>query len=310
MRFPNSGKVGRLLFCAGTVTMLACGTPKQLPSGQTPPPRQAETASPKATDQRPTAPVSFQKLSVDRVVLRDGKIDIAGSTDLPDGASVNVTFTLPDRRPDDLYIGSDTKALVTNGSFEALLDFPQLPEFKKGPYLVELMFTPAGQSDNVADAVGLKGERLAKGVRDGTPFKTWHTSKPVADLTAPALPGFATMPPASDYPEGSAERCFVQMANAWSKGDWNGMADLTTEDWKASHEDAADWLSDSFATVPFGLVDIKSEPRGVPDMTFVTGTFHSKKADGIQRTQIKVNMIFDNGRWGWNPDSAGRRIDL
>lgn len=263
-----------------------------------------------AEQKRKREAAGFQKLSVDSVTARGGKVGIIGSTDLPDGALVNVTFTLPNRRPDDLYIGSDTKATVTNGAFEALLDFPQLPEFKQGPYLVELMFTPMGQNDSVTDAVGTAGERLAKGKSDGTPFKTWEISREIAALAAPKLPTFAKMPAAGDFPEASAEKCFVQMANAWSNEDWDGMAALTTDDWRAQHDDAADWLRDSFAIVPFGLVDIKSEPRGDSNMTFVTGTFHSKKADGIRRTQIKINMIFENGRWGWNPDSAGRRVDL
>jgi len=106
----------------------------------------------------------YSALILERVVLKDGMIDISGLTDLPDSALINVNVDV--WRPtsaaiDDTPLGIDAEAIVEDGKFKTAFSFLQRPAFVSGPYKVSLLFSPRAQRNpTVLEKVGSNGEHL------------------------------------------------------------------------------------------------------------------------------------------------------
>ncbi len=111
------------------------------------------TSVPKPTPTAKPTPIPkpkyFSKLRLVKPTYDGSRVKIRGSTDLPTGAKINITFNVADRKETETYIGVDEDVQVKNGRFTSELEIPDRPEFGFGNYKVEVMFTPRGQSNNV-----------------------------------------------------------------------------------------------------------------------------------------------------------------
>ncbi len=122
----------------------------------------------------------ISRLSIIEVSQESGKILILGETDLPTDSILSISFDIAGRSEDKPYIGIDGQAEVNNGEFSVELPTPNHPEFANGSYVVEVMFTPKGQPENIINQVGGKGERLiGEHVTGGFGFNIMKTTKEV-----------------------------------------------------------------------------------------------------------------------------------
>jgi hypothetical protein len=204
-------------------------------------PRPAQTPV-QAPAQTPAQPIEFAKLEITNVAYQGGEVKVTGVTDLPDGSQISVTLDIIYEHPEtDTYIGVNTKVNSENGKFVAVLMPPNRPEFKKGPYVVEALFTPKGQPDAVLKLVGKNGENLAGDkVEKAYGFKIMETSYQT-DLKL----GITSYPMVNvnSYPPNSPERAFAEFLNAWKNQDWDAMVKFTQKTWRSGEKNPAEWLS-------------------------------------------------------------------
>ncbi|WP_157066974.1 hypothetical protein [Alicyclobacillus shizuokensis] len=82
-----------------------------------------------------------------------------GSTDLPDGANVDVDFDLANTQK---YYGSSQTVQVQNGHYQASITPHNWKELQKGPYVITVDFfaNSENQSKGILKLVGQNGERL------------------------------------------------------------------------------------------------------------------------------------------------------
>jgi len=111
----------------------------------------------------------YSRIEIRSVAYVDGRVRVEGVTDLPDGAIVNVDFNIagpPDTEADDA-VSVNTE--VRKGAFTALIEPPRTPAFARGPYVVDVLFSPRAQHGGVLGKVGADGERL-EGAHAGEAF--------------------------------------------------------------------------------------------------------------------------------------------
>ena len=122
----------------------------------------------------------FSKIEIRSVSYSNGQVRVEGSTDLPDGALVNVDFDIagsPDSEADDA-VSVNTE--VYGGAFAASIEPPRTPAFARGPYVVDVLFSPRAQRADVLRSVGANGEYLrGEHVRETFGFKVIEVSKQV-----------------------------------------------------------------------------------------------------------------------------------
>lgn len=180
-------------------------------------------------------PSEFSKLVISDVRFENGLVLITGETDLPDGAKLSIDFDVAGRDPDETYIGVSEKTTSRNGKFAVSLEPPLRPEFAKGSYLVEAMFTPRGQAEQIIAFVGKDGEKLqGNTVEEVYSFKVMRISERVEldlNLTAYSIesPG--------EYTQRSPERALANYLVGWQKGDWKGMVKHTQKSWLSMKKD-------------------------------------------------------------------------
>jgi hypothetical protein len=180
-------------------------------SSDTPPPE--DTATPDASG-------TYSQLRITDVSVDGDNVVIAGTTDLPDGATVIVSFDVAGRADTDVYIGVDQETTIDDGQFSVTLSVPQREEFVNGPYEVSVSFTPVGQPDEVVELVGEDGENLEGDlVDDEFGFNTMRLVEQ-RDLQLPVAPPLYVFQQPSEFPAGSAERALAQWVLAWKNQDW------------------------------------------------------------------------------------------
>jgi len=135
--------------------------------------------SPLAGGKRPQQ-VGFSRIEIRSVVYTSGQVRVEGNTDLPDDAIVSVDFNIvgpPDSEADDAV---SMNVEVHGGAFTALIEPPRTPAFARGPYVVDVLFSPRAQRGEVLRRVGANGERLeGVHVRETFGFRVLEVSKQV-----------------------------------------------------------------------------------------------------------------------------------
>lgn len=252
---------------------------------------------------------SYRKLEIHSVKWSGGFVIITGATDLPDSADMRVTFDLAGRAPEETYIGVDGKFPVQGGRFEAKLEVPDRPEFAKGPYVAEVLFTPRGQPQAVVDLVGPDGEQLERGKQSyGLSFKSWKVTKTVDNFKVST--SSHSLPDPSRFAAGSPEQLVARVIQAWSRKDWGSMANLTQQSWRARSSNPQEDLQNNFELfIPFGSTDLHAEPGG-GEMVTVVAILEGSIGATLHKKQVRINVIRENGTWGFNPVSMLRMTDL
>ncbi len=184
----------------------------------------------------------FSILEITDIAYEGGNVKVTGITDLPEGSQLSVDFNVAGRSATATYIGVNTKVKVENSKFTAILTPSNRPEFAKGPYVVDVLFTPRAQSDAVLKLVGKDGEYL-KGdkVRESYGFKVMETSQQI-DLPLNIEIVSYPMVSANSYSADSPERAFAEYLNYWKQEDWDRMVEFTQKTWRSGRDDPVEDL--------------------------------------------------------------------
>lgn len=271
------------------------------------------TASPGASPSW-AAPLSFSMLRINTVTASGSTVTIKGATDVPDGAQVSVTLDIWGRPASALYIGVDKFVTVSNGLFEASLKIPQRPEFRRGPYSVEVMFTPKGQSAFVDQMVGSSGEHLSGSkVQKGFGFKTLDVIKKVSDLHATvAVKTYAFQTPAA-FPYPSPQNAVAQFADAWRAKAWARMLRCTQLTWRSSTHSPASYLSDMFGFKRLiGFRELRTSMTSAVMANVTCEITYEAIANQLETKLVTATVIRESGpeqpstsgTWGVNPISV------
>lgn len=290
------------------IAVLLSGCSKDSPSTSlnSPPPPQRQDTTPQPAQARSS---EFKVLSVTSTQVEGDSLVVRGSTDLPDGSRIHVTLDLADTDPKATYIGSDIDVNAVGGKFEGKIPIPARPEFRQGPYVVEIMFTPKGQSQAVTDIVGANGERLAV-KPSGYPFKTMESSLRLKKLDFKVKA--AAIPSRDQFVAGSPERLYIDVVTAWSKKDWTKMANLTQKTWREHESDPTESVKAQFELfTPFGVVGkLQQTPGALSNMKIVTATLEGAIGSRVHKRRVSMNIVMESGTWGWNPTSALHQEEL
>lgn len=279
---------------------------------ETPPTKQSEqkreeTPSPTAKRKQPK---KFSKLEITEVVYKDKKVKVIGLTDLPDGSELYVQFDVAGRPETATYIGVDTEVKVNNGKFIAMLKPPNRPEFAKGPYVVEVMFTPRNQPASVTKLVGKNGEFL-KGdkVQESYGFKIMETHKKV-DLNLEIA--FYPMVTPKSYPPDSPERALAEFLVSWQRKDWNRMIRFTQKTWCSVQKNPAETLNAWYGFKDLLGAEIKDKSIVSNVFVDIKATFYYAIGSEVQKKTITATLVREvapytpspQGVWGVNPTST------
>lgn len=311
IRWGSTRTRGRVILTYGLATVVFI-----ILSGVTAPPttkqvREKPEVIPSAVVEQ-EKPKKFSKLEITEVVYEDDKVRVTGTTDLPDGSQLNVNFDVAGRAATATYIGVSVKAKVESSKFTATLTPPNRPEFARGPYVVEVMFTPRAQSDVVLKLVGKDGEHLeGDEVRESYDFEILETSRQMdLQLRITSYPMVSTSTHSADSPE----RAFVEFLISWREKDWSRMAKFTQKTWNSKEKNPAEVL-DAW----YGLKDLLGaeiiKKSTVSDVTVdITATVYYAVGSKIETKKITGRVIREiiayvpspRGKWGVNPISTLR----
>lgn len=273
-------------------------------------PGMAENAAPASAE---ASRQSFSRMDVVSVRSENGAVVISGSTDLPDGSQLTVGFDLAGMPATGTYIGVNEHVLVHNGEFHSKLVPPNRPEYRNGKYLVEVMFTPRAQSEDVLEIVGRNGEHL--GGDHAQTHGNFMLLEVVKEISLDLDLGKA-------YPEivptkhqaGSPERAMMEFLYSWQKQDWNKMVSHTQKTWRSGQENPADMLEAWFGFK--GLMGAEITGKTVTSNVAVdfSVTIHYGFGSQVKSKSITARVIREDapystspyGDWGVNPSSALR----
>jgi hypothetical protein len=146
-----------MILLAGTAIFSGC------PAGEEEPPAVPETAQPVSSAQQQQAQPpagTYSVLAIAAVEARGDVLHVSGTTDLPDGAELEVHLGAVERPGLEPDAGVDGNCTVTDGKYEVELAVPQ-EGFAEGQCEVTVIFSPVGSSMSVLRLVGVHGERLA-----------------------------------------------------------------------------------------------------------------------------------------------------
>jgi len=286
------------------------------------PTQTADTDSPTARQTSSPTPAQgpYSILEIISVTSDGDRVTISGSTDLPDGASISVTFEVWGRSLNDEYIGVDGGATVADGTFTITLTVPQRSEFVGGPYEVSLLFTPRGQSNDLIGLVGKDGEKLAgELVSESFGFNTLKLAERIDDLVVSVQPPLYTFQQPSDLPAGSAERVLAEYVLAWKNQDWARMAEVAQKTWLSDEPDPTGILAawyDFKKLLGFEVTGVAALSNVTSDVTFIVR--YEAFTNQVETKRITARVIresaaltpSENGEWGVNPISALAEEDV
>jgi hypothetical protein len=291
-----------------SVTASAPVAPTPAPAvNVTPKPTPTPVVSPAPAPQ----PTTYSKITVASANVQGNQVVINGTTDLPDGSTLNVNFDIV-QAPTDTDIGVSKDVTASAGSFSATLDIPSRPEFAKGPYDVAVMFTPKKQSDNVLAKTGKNGKNLSGAlVSKHVDFNTLELDQK-ENLTI-TLPQTVTETYPFDSPDmyqyqNDAEYSLAHYALAWKNKDWNTMANYIQPSWKQNVPDAPAQLETRyglFSIKGFKITNFESHSSWLSTISFdLWFSFGSSPVTQHHVTATVINEQVNNADFnGVNPDS-------
>jgi hypothetical protein len=215
------------------------------------------------SDVLPEKSKGFSQLQIEKITYEDGKVQVIGITDLPDGTQLSVEFDVVGRPETATYIGVRTEVKVANKQFTALFIPPRRPEFTKGLYVVEVVCAPRSQSEGVTKLLGKNGEQLRgpttrkmssdvltlmrkdgepfneKAVQDFFDFNIMQISQKVRLKLQ--IPSYA-MVRADAYTADAPERAFAEFMRAWQRKDWRSMEKFVQKTWRHNQKDPREML--------------------------------------------------------------------
>lgn len=298
------GATGILVVAAITVLVVSSGHERPEPIAE---------RGPGVTENSPSEG-GYSDIALINVEYIDGEVLIEGKSDLPDGSMVNVGFNVP-TEPNDPYIGVDQEVTLDGGTFSLSLEPPQRREFERGPYVIEVLFTPKGQSPDVVALVGENGENLSGPlVEESFGFNVMKL-KEQSDLKLAINTPSYPFDQSAQFPSDSPEYVVAQFAAAWSKKDWDTMAAATQITWRDAEDDPGGTLRDwyGFKTVRgFEILNVTSNSDVSADVTFrvwyevVTNQIEEHKITGRALKESAPNELNPAGIWGVNPLSTLR----
>lgn len=105
-----------------------------------------------------------------------------------------------------------------------------------------------------------------------------------------------------------AARVFCDVVEAWSRRDWAAMLELAQPSWVKYVDAGLERIEEMFDFfIPESLVSMQTESIFAPAMRTLTAVLED---DGSRRIRMCVNMVREDGAWGWNPTSALRWQDV
>jgi hypothetical protein len=156
-----SSHISPAVLVAITFSITCCTISRPFPQSNNRTERVAVTPNGPATANSNLAPARSLRqfsITVEDVEYTDQHVVVAGSAALPDGSLVIVNFDVARGSSDD-YVGSDERVPIKNGKFKSkLIPKPGFP--KSAPQVIEVMFTPRGQTKTITDLTGVDGEFL------------------------------------------------------------------------------------------------------------------------------------------------------
>lgn len=257
-----------------------------------------------------TANTAIGKLQIIDTIYENSKVKITGKTDLPDGSSITVDFDVAGRSGSDTYIGVDTKVTVKNGEFYAEITPPNRSEYEKGPYMVEAMFTPRAQTDDILKIVGKNGENLTgENASESFGFKILVTTKEV-NLKLDIDSNYP-MVRADDYSIGSPERALSEFLLSWKNKDWTRMVKYTQITWRSNEKNPKEVLDAWFGFKDLIGAKITHKSEGNNVTVDIAAEIYYTIGANVETKKITARIIREkepykpsaDGDWGINPIS-------
>lgn len=256
----------------------------------------------------PAPEVTFSNIALTDVQVQGGNVVIRGSTNLPDGSKLTVTFDVEGRLSSALYIGVDKPAQVIGGAFAVALTPPQRSEFSKGPYEVNVLFTPKAQTYDVLAKVGKDGERLAGPLRQSPLGFGLLELKQSFDLNLAIRPPTYPFDSPSKFNSDSPERAVAEFAAAWRDSDFKRMSSFTHGSWRSGEKDPAGVLEADYGFKHlrgFQVTNVDTRTT-VADITFVI--WYEAITNKVEK-KITARVLRESGKWGVNPISTLKEVN-
>jgi hypothetical protein len=251
----------------------------------------------------------YSKIEITDVIYENGKVNITGISDLPDGSELIISLDVANRPANAPSISESTTAIIENGKFSAIIAPPKHPEFNKGPHLVSVLFTPRGKAKHILDLVGNDGENLTGDKAGRThAFKYLETEKQInLQLKKISYPIIN----ADSYPVNSPEKALLEFLSSWKQKDWNMMKKFTQKSWIETQKNSAEMLEGLFGFKQLLGAKIVSKDIISDVAVDIIATIYYSIGSDIAEKNITAKIIRENapftpsssGDWGINPTS-------
>jgi hypothetical protein len=261
---------------------------------------------------RVAPPSTYSVLNIDTAAMEQGKVVVSGTTDLPDGAKINVDFSVIRKNPKtESYVGVSEDVLAHAGKFRAELTPPDHPDLAAGPNEVELLFTPRAQEPNILAFVGEDGEKLSGPSADRSlGFTLLKTSQRVPILLAKK--NYPMVMP-NAYSRGTPERAVAEYLASWKAKNWTGMLASTQITWRETTDNATKRLQSQYEIKNLLGAEILGSDDAAHAMVDVSVRITYSVGSNVETTEDSFRVIretgayepdADRGTWGVNPSSA------
>ncbi|MGI8467797.1 MAG: hypothetical protein ACR2N3_05025 [Pyrinomonadaceae bacterium] len=118
-----------------------------------------------------------------------------------------------------------------------------------------------------------------------------------------------SLPEVSYYTAAPSWRVVVEMLHAWKKEKWQAMVSLTQKSWRDSKQNPAEDLESQFSFMNLlGAEHVSGQLIG-PNMAEVKVDVYVSMGGEVRKKRMKVNVVQEQGQWGFNPISAMRLVD-
>lgn len=258
---------------------------------------------------------SYSSLTIESVEPGPGSVTVRGTSDLPSGSVISVDLNVASGKNKDAFVGEHDHVRIEDGSFEVKLAVSPREEFRQGPFVITVLFTPRGQSDEVLAAVGSNGEKLAgELVDDKKAYQVLQTSVQMdldLNMTAPVYK-FDTP---EMFPKTSPERTLALYIQAWKNKDWETMSTYASRTWLNDVDDPARQLElKHFYKVLLGfevqsierVSDVKTriEYRIVYEDAIYN--LYNREVNAVILKESAPGRTSATGTWGVDPNSTLR----
>ncbi|SHJ28614.1 hypothetical protein [Clostridium magnum] len=274
------------------------------------------TSTSNTTQQKQETTKEYSNIDISEIKYQDGKVKVNGSTDLPNNSKITISFDVAGRSAKDTYIGVDEEVSVQNSKFSAELVPPDRNEFTSGKYVVEVLFTPMAQSQDIINLVGKSGENLTGGnaqKNDMLKINTLEVNKQV-ELQLNAKTTTYPVIDINSYNSNTPERTLAEYLNCWKEKNWDNMANYTQITWKSSAKNPNEELKSQYDFKELLGAEIKDKKVNSSVSVDVTAVVYYRiRNDVVTKTitariirETSKNTLSEDGQWGINPVSAMR----